>query len=120
MELFAITLEEIYALTLSQTGGDIPDLFPLIANYRKICTILSVNLWRDAEKLFKKEFLPEIDRYIAQFRAPEVLMRKREKKRLDHDRAQEIKSRGEVVSFEIFFTRLFICFVDILFFLILI
>ncbi|KAI9003873.1 hypothetical protein DFJ74DRAFT_743501 [Hyaloraphidium curvatum] len=54
--------------------------------------------WREAERAVAAEVVPALERLLEWFARPTVVMRKREKKRLDYDRAKELKAKGAPVD----------------------
>ncbi|TPX67581.1 hypothetical protein SpCBS45565_g03710 [Spizellomyces sp. 'palustris'] len=97
-ETIATAFEDVYVMERSASsleGGD--DFFP-IQEYQKACVRHTIETWRDAEDQIKTVIQPALDTLLKKFKDPQTVMRKREKKLLDYERAMAIKARGEQVD----------------------
>ncbi|KAI9351141.1 hypothetical protein DFJ73DRAFT_831733 [Zopfochytrium polystomum] len=98
-ERLAIALEEVYMIPQSDLdpGTTSKYLFVLV-EYRKACERLSKGAWKDAEEKIKQEINPSLSVLLSKFREPKLVITKREKKRLDYDRAKALKTKGDVID----------------------
>ncbi|CAG8457958.1 2657_t:CDS:10 [Scutellospora calospora] len=65
-----------------------------VVEYVKIIKSFSLSSGKEMEETIKKTIYPEIDKILNYFKAPAAVMKKRERKILDYDRANSIKARG--------------------------
>ncbi|CAG8636039.1 9392_t:CDS:10, partial [Ambispora leptoticha] len=63
--------------------------------YQKIVAGLASSCGKEMEEAIKKTIYPQIESYMERFKAPAAVMRKRDRKILDYDRAKAIKARGD-------------------------
>ncbi|KAI9350683.1 hypothetical protein BDR26DRAFT_851330 [Obelidium mucronatum] len=66
-----------------------------VAEYRRICAKLAYEPWKDAEAQVKDQIVPAITTLMTRLGPPLLLIKKRDSKLLDHDRAKRIKAKGE-------------------------
>ncbi|KAI8613601.1 hypothetical protein BC830DRAFT_1170117 [Chytriomyces sp. MP71] len=69
-----------------------------VAEYRRLCAKLAYEPWKDAENDIKASILPAINTLLHRLKEPLLLLKKREDKLLDHDRAKRMKAKGEAVD----------------------
>ncbi|KAJ3035762.1 hypothetical protein HDV00_003433 [Rhizophlyctis rosea] len=96
-ETIATSLEEIYAIP-SDASPTQQDQIDLISEYRKACARISIGPWKDADSKIRTTINPALETLMNRFKEPQLIMRKRDKKLLDFDRAKGMKAKGELVE----------------------
>ncbi|GES84175.1 Rho guanyl nucleotide exchange factor [Rhizophagus clarus] len=85
----AETFEEFYML------DEINDVeHKKLVEYVKAIKEIAPTHGKEMEEAVKKNIYPQIEKYLELFKAPAAVMKKRERKVLDYDRARSIKSKG--------------------------
>ncbi|RIA87812.1 hypothetical protein C1645_739835 [Glomus cerebriforme] len=85
----AETFEEFYMLDSKNS----PEHRKLV-EYVKAIREIAPTHGREMEEAVKKNIYPQIERFLELFKAPAAVMKKRERKILDYDRAMAIKAKG--------------------------
>ncbi|CAG8468614.1 10049_t:CDS:10 [Acaulospora morrowiae] len=88
---FATAIEEFL---LHEVSNENAEYIKKITEYKNAVGGLASSCGKEMEEAIKKVVYPQIDKFLARFKAPTTVMRKREKKILDFDRANAIKARG--------------------------
>ncbi|KAI8921901.1 hypothetical protein DFJ77DRAFT_505668 [Powellomyces hirtus] len=98
-EAVATALAELYAMDREKGAvNGATDSFYGVQEYQKACVRFSIVAWRDADNQVRNNIQPALDVLQKKFREPQMVMRKREQKLLDYERAAAIKARGEQVD----------------------
>ncbi|KAH6587028.1 hypothetical protein BASA50_000075 [Batrachochytrium salamandrivorans] len=101
-ESMAVSLDELYyidSIPASSVGTiDSIDYPGLIKRYRTACGRLLTGPYRDAETQVRLVMIPAMDELLDNFKAPLLIMRKRDAKMLDYDRANSLRVKGDVVD----------------------
>ncbi|KAJ3285420.1 hypothetical protein HDU79_007342 [Rhizoclosmatium sp. JEL0117] len=69
-----------------------------VAEYRRICAKLGYEPWKEAEAEVKQNIVPAINSLLSLLKGPLLLIKKRDMKLLDHDRAKRMHAKGEPVD----------------------
>ncbi|KAJ3190612.1 hypothetical protein HK101_008538 [Irineochytrium annulatum] len=96
LESIAISLEEVYQLAPTVTGK--AGYKHVALEYRRACARLAAGAWKQAEVEIKEYIIPVLNNLLLMFKEPFLVVKKREKKRLDFDRARAIKAKGDPVE----------------------
>ncbi|CAG8555199.1 12545_t:CDS:10 [Dentiscutata erythropus] len=88
----AAAIEEFYILGVAANKNS--DDCVRIIEYGKAIKSFSLSCGKEMEDTIKKIIYPQIDKILDHFKAPAAVMKKRERKILDYDRANSIKARG--------------------------
>ncbi|KAL2911193.1 hypothetical protein HK105_209344 [Polyrhizophydium stewartii] len=98
----AACIDELYYMDSIPPGNymdpNAVDYPALVKRYRTACAKLISGPFRDAESQIKSEVNPAIDKLLSKFREPQLVMKKRDDKLLDFDRANAIRAKGDVVD----------------------
>ncbi|KAJ8327394.1 hypothetical protein QVD99_008062 [Batrachochytrium dendrobatidis] len=101
-EGMAVCLDDLYYIDSipanSIAGPDEIDYLGLIKRYRSTCGRLITGPYRDAESQIKLVMIPAVEQLLNHFKAPLLVMRKRDAKLLDYDRANSMRAKGDVVD----------------------
>ncbi|KAJ3415864.1 hypothetical protein HDV05_003928 [Chytridiales sp. JEL 0842] len=105
-ETLANTLEEVYHMAPSGDPSSSPKPFAetrsefmfTVIEYRKVCAKLAAEPWKTAESSIKAKIHPHIQTLLNMFKEPMLVIKKRDKKLLDYNRAKALRSRGEQVD----------------------
>ncbi|KAI9100492.1 hypothetical protein DFS34DRAFT_614778 [Phlyctochytrium arcticum] len=97
-EGLATALADLYLRDRADTPHISADDFFVVQEFQRACVRHTVSTWRDTDQSVKNQLLPALDSLLKRFKDPLVVMRKREKKLLDFERATAIRSRGEPVD----------------------
>ncbi|KAI8825702.1 uncharacterized protein EV422DRAFT_137250 [Fimicolochytrium jonesii] len=101
-ETLVTAFEDIYVMGRDRSRQDVPaagrDDFFAIQEFQKAAVRFSVTAWRDADTTTREVIQPALDVLAKMFRGPQVVIKKREQKQLDYERAMAIKARGEQVD----------------------
>ncbi len=90
-------LEEVYHIGLDDPKLKRPSQLDTIRKYRQICCQLAVGPWKEAELTIKSSFNPLIQRILHTFKDPWIIIKKRDAKRLDFERVNGLKAKGDQV-----------------------
>ncbi|KAJ3035491.1 hypothetical protein HK097_004198, partial [Rhizophlyctis rosea] len=96
-ETVATSLEELYSVPAEPLPG-VEERLQLVLEYRKACSRIAIGPWRDAEQKIKTQITPLLETLTNRFKEPLLIMKKRDKKLLDFDRARVLKADGKIVD----------------------
>ncbi|CAG8610451.1 20797_t:CDS:10 [Cetraspora pellucida] len=88
----AAAIEDFYILGVA--ANKTSDDCIRIVEYVKAIRSFSISCGKEMEDSIKKIIYPQIEKSLDLFKAPAAVMKKRERKILDYDRANSIKARG--------------------------
>lgn len=99
-EAFASSLEEVYHVGLDDPSRVRP-VAPLetVRKYRQLCYQLAGGAWKDAELEIKSAIRPTLVHLLARYKDPLIIIKKRDAKMLDFERANGLKAKGDPVCF---------------------
>ncbi|CAG8457020.1 23695_t:CDS:10 [Cetraspora pellucida] len=89
----AAAIEEFHTLGIS-TNKNLDD-FVRIIEYGKTIKGLESSCGKEMEEAIKKVLFPQIEKFLSLFKAPAAVMKKRERKLLDHCHVNSLKAKGE-------------------------
>lgn len=98
-EEIALVLEEVYHVGLDDPNRPRPLKLDKIRMFRNICFQLSSGVSREAEAVIKSSIGPAIQIILQTFNTPLLIIKKRDAKRLDFERANNLKAKGDIVCF---------------------
>ncbi|CAI2178560.1 4083_t:CDS:10 [Funneliformis geosporum] len=90
----AAAFEDIYLLRSQSYKVTYKEEIRKVVEYAKAIKELAATNGKEMEAVIRKNIMPQIERFLELFKAPAAVMRKRERKILDYDRAMSIKSKG--------------------------
>ncbi|KAI8928805.1 hypothetical protein BC831DRAFT_446637 [Entophlyctis helioformis] len=101
-ELVATCLDEVYYVDSIPAGDytnpDRIDYPALVKKYRALCGRLLTGPYRDVETQIRSVIFPALEKLVERFREPQLVMKKRDDKLLDYERAKAIRLKGEPVD----------------------
>ncbi|KAJ1568102.1 hypothetical protein HK405_003642, partial [Cladochytrium tenue] len=96
-ENLATSFEEVLMVSAQEdTASTTSKYLFVVVEYRKACQRLAAGPWKEADAVVKNVINPSLSVLLTKFRDPKLVIAKREKKRLDYDRAKAIKAKGEL------------------------
>lgn len=98
-ELLARSFEETYHVGLDDPSTPRPPQLEVIRRYRQTCFQLSAGPWKEADFQIKTEIRPLVVTILGNYNDPVVLIKKRDAKRLDFERVNGLKAKGDQVSY---------------------
>ena len=97
-ERIALALEEVYHAGLDDPSRPRPPNLDKIRLFRQICFQLASGPWKEAESTIKSSIGPALQSILLTFKNPLLIIKKRDAKCLDFERANNLKAKGEIVS----------------------
>eukprot|EP00842_Homolaphlyctis_polyrhiza_P006733 jgi/Hompol1/7060/HPOL_001538-RA len=98
----ATSIEELYHIdsipTLTYGASNGVDYPAMVKKYRAACSRLMTGPFRNAEAAVKTEMVPALGDLLDRFKEPQLVMRKRELKLLDHDRVKAMRAKNDTVD----------------------
>ena len=94
-DTFSNCLEDVYFMEYYANQSR---THPLVKQYRIACSKFRLGLFSEVEMKCKTVISPSIDKLLMRFKEPQLVMKKRDAKLLDYERAQEIRAKGEQVD----------------------
>lgn len=92
-----MALEEVYHVGLDDPNRPRPLNLEKIRLFRNICFQLTSGASREAESTIKTSIGPAVQTILQAYKNPLLIIKKRDAKRLDFERANNLKARGDIV-----------------------
>jgi hypothetical protein len=98
-EEIAVALEEVYYSGLDDPRRQKPLNMEKIRVFRTICFHVTSQVCTEAETEIKSSISPAIQTILQTFKNPLLIIKKRDAKRLDFERVNNLKAKGDIVCF---------------------
>ena len=96
-EEIAVALEEVYHAGLDDPQRKKPLNLEKIRMFRIICSQLTFTVCSEAEREIKSTISPAIQMILQSYKNPLLIIKKRDAKRLDFERVNNLKAKGDIV-----------------------
>ena len=104
-EQIAVAIEEVYHCGLDNPRIARPPNLDKIRLFRNTCFQTSSTPWKEAESTIKSSIIPAVQTILSSYKNPLLIIKKRDAKRLDFERASTMKTRGDTVFYNLLISK---------------